>query len=651
MSLGFVVVPKENCPHILETKLRSRNFSPEAFSTVCDSCQDGQENWVCLVCYSVQCSSYINSHMLQHYSETGHSTVLSLKDLSIWCYLCDSYITSPKIEKFVRRLSDVKYAGHNNDKEDANPEENKYSVVLTGANIEDGDQIRVDELQKELEAAKNARVVDGMYAITPKDDCPHVTEVNLASDYRTFEDILVNTACTDCENTNENWVCLKCGIVKCSRYVNEHMLMHAIESSHALALSFSDLSFWCYHCESYIVDLDLTQIYRLFQDKKFGKAHPSPYNSTAHVSEEEKIEYFDTEEELDAKIETLATWIRESNYFIAFTGAGISTSAGIPDYRSGFNTVLPTGAGCWERKAAKDKKAPKASVRTSILKAVPTLTHMSMLELVNAGYLKSVLSQNVDGLHRKSGIPVEKIAELHGNANVERCKKCGMEYMRDYGVRNNPDVHMHETGNYCDNPACGGVLVDTIINFGENLDESVLQKCSEDAGRSDLCLAMGSSLRVNPAALFPKEVAKHGKLVIVNLQKTPLDKYALCIHALCDVVMEKLMKKLGLTVPEFRLIKRIGISNQNHCVLIRGLDFNGAPYSILKKVTFKGRKDLQVLKEPFFINDSQKFTKIVLEFQGHYGESAYELDINSNSITNNEQIFDLAFDPVQQVWL
>ena len=217
------------------------------------------------------------------------------------------------------------------------------NIKITGL---EGEEIRKDDLQKELEAAKNARIVDGMYAVTPKDDCPHVNAVNLAENYSIYDQIHLNSSCTDCENTNENWVCLKCGIVKCSRYVNEHMLMHALESNHALALSLSDLSFWCYHCESYIVDLDLTDIYRLFSTKKFGNQKPNTYNSTAHATEEEKIEYFDTEEELNSKIDVLATWIKESQYFIAFTGAGISTSAGIPDYRSGAKTVLPTGAGC-----------------------------------------------------------------------------------------------------------------------------------------------------------------------------------------------------------------------------------------------------------------------------------------------------------------
>lgn len=576
--------------------------------------------------------------MKGHSISSGHQVVLSLTDFSVWCYSCDSYTNSPQIEFLVSQLESIKY-----------PPNKPLENVLES--IPAGDALRPGDLEKELEAAKNARIIDGMYAVTPKDDCPHVNELNLAADYSIFHNIKVDSICTDCDNTSENWVCLKCGIVKCSRYVNEHMLMHALESTHALALSFSDLSFWCYHCESYIVDLDLSEIYNLFSHKKFGKAKPNAYNSTAHVSEEEKIEYFDTEEELDAKVKTLAQWIRESNHFMAFTGAGISTSAGIPDYRSGFNTVLPTGAGCWERKSAKNNKAPKPSLRNAITKAIPTPTHMAFVKLVESGYLKYMLSQNVDGLHRKSGIPVEKLAELHGNANVEKCKKCGMEYMRDFGVRNNPHVHMHETGNLCDDFSCGGELIDTIVNFGENLDSEVLEKTSENTNRSDLCLAMGSSLRVNPAALFPKTVASNGRLVIVNLQKTPLDKVALCIHAMCDVVMQKLMNELGLEIPEFRLKRRVGVRRNCGKIIVRGLDFNGAPYSILTKVLFRGSNQIELKKEPFFIDASEVFNEIVLSFQGHYGEPEYCIRANSQEITEIEQIHELVYDPFAGLWV
>lgn len=630
MSEGFAVTPKNDCPHCLDLDTQHLTNDSSIFTSGCQDCSDFRENWLCLDCKTIACSSYVNKHMSAHSTLSSHQTVLSLIDLSAWCYACESYITSPLIENIVRVLGDFK---HN------------VEVRPLDSDLSD---IRISDLQKELEAAKNAKQVGGMYAISPKDDCPHVITEHITEDLSIFEDIRVDSSCTDCSNTQENWVCLKCGIVKCSRYVQEHMLFHALETTHPIALSFSDLSFWCYACESYIVDHDLAEIYKIFAGKKFGPAGPNVYNSTAHITEEEKKEYFDTEEELETKIEILADWVRNSRCCIAFTGAGISTSAGIPDYRSGFNTVLPTGAGCWERKAAGKVGKEKPKLRTAIEKALPTYTHMALFELMNRGLMKYLLSQNVDGLHRKSGIPVERLAELHGNANVEKCKVCKKEYMRDYGVRNNLNVHMHETGSFCDDPVCRGSLVDTIINFGENLDPDVLSKCYLASEEADLCIAMGSSLRVNPAALFPKAVSTHGKLVVVNLQKTPLDKHALKINALCDTVMIKLAEKLGIEVQQFKLRRRIAIGKQGENYLVRGIDFNGDPYSILTKVDFQG---LVVESEPFMLDCQRSFSWIELHFQGHYGETPLKLQIESWDVKEEEKIFDIVYDPYTGNWL
>ena len=202
--------------------------------------------------------------------------------------------------------------------------------------------------------------------------------------------------------------------------------------------------------------------------KYFEKTLQKPKMDTALKTEEEKKEYFDTKEELKQKAQTLAGWILQSNHFVAFTGAGLSTAAGIPDYRSGANTVLPTGAGCWEKAANIDKArkagtlknepASTATLRVGIEKAKATKSHMALAELMNKGLLKHVISQNTDGLHRKSGIPSDKISELHGNTNLEVCKKCKKGYMRDFQVRIAIKYNSHNTGRKCENKSCGGDL-------------------------------------------------------------------------------------------------------------------------------------------------------------------------------------------------
>lgn len=162
-------------------------------------------------------------------------------------------------------------------------------------------------------------------------------------------------------------------------------------------------------------------------------------------------------------------------------------------------------------------------------------------------------------MHRRSGFSPAHLAELHGNTNLEKCTKCKKAYLRDFRTRTAQTVHDHKTTRKCDDNACKGQLLDSIINFGENLPERELDDGFKHSEKSDLQLILGSSLRVTPAADMPAETAKKGgKLVIVNLQKTPLDSVAaLRINAMCDDVMVLLMKKLSLNIPEFQLERRV----------------------------------------------------------------------------------------------
>lgn len=117
------------------------------------------------------------------------------------------------------------------------------------------------------------------------------------------------------------------------------------------------------------------------------------------------------------------------------------------------NTVLPTGPGCWELAANKGKKAlaaKKKAVKTSMISAYPSPTHMSFVAMLESGIMKYIVSQNIDGLHLRSGVPADKIAELHGNTNLEKCKECGRKFLRDFRVRNAQKVHSHKTGRFCD---------------------------------------------------------------------------------------------------------------------------------------------------------------------------------------------------------
>lgn len=388
--------------------------------------------------------------------------------------------------------------------------------------------------------------------------------------------------------------------------------------------------------------------------------------NSAIQNEEDKREYFDSDTELETKVNLLTEWIRNSNHFIAFTGAGISTSAGIPDYRSGYNTVLPTGPGEWE-KAAQKRPSNQKLLLSPIEKALPTSTHMSLVKLMNENYLKCLVSQNIDGLHRKSGISPSRLTEVHGNTNLELCKKCGKEYMRDFEVRNNTHIHSHETGRSCDDPECKGELIDSIINFGENLNSKIIQKAFKHGRKADVCLVLGTSLRVRPAALVAAETAERGgKLVIVNIQKTPYDDCAsLVIHAFCDTVMNMVMEKLKLTIPCFKLIRRLKIrktlemptqqSSLRECITFTGVDLNGNPFTLFPQIDIKysEKEKVSLKSEPMKIYSS-KFEDpfyMVVHFQGHYNEPDLVFPFDPNCLDVSESVtYEMNYNPDSREW-
>jgi NAD-dependent SIR2 family protein deacetylase len=204
---------------------------------------------------------------------------------------------------------------------------------------------------------------------------------------------------------------------------------------------------------------------------------------------------------LDQRIHIFARWLYESKYPVIFTGAGISTESGLPDFRG------PDGL--WTRQ---DKGLPPRPMAVSWDDVEPNAGHLSIRELQRLGKLKFLISQNVDNLHLKSGIKPELLAELHGNITKLRCKTCGNLVSRSEAFKS------------C---RCGGELVKSVVDFGESLPEKDLRLSFEHTRKSDVFVVVGSSLVVTPAADMPREALHSGaKLVIINQGKTPFDHRA-----------------------------------------------------------------------------------------------------------------------------
>eukprot|EP00466_Bigelowiella_natans_P002424 jgi/Bigna1/56526/estExt_Genewise1Plus.C_1020019 len=197
-----------------------------------------------------------------------------------------------------------------------------------------------------------------------------------------------------------------------------------------------------------------------------------------------------------------------------------------------------------------------------VIKCCPTKTHMGLVELQRRGILKYLISQNCDGIHRRSGIPSHSISELHGNSNMEECEKCGQQYFRDFSCHRIKRSRDHFTGRYCSHKDCNGRLLEYTIDFGQNLPERPLEKAIENSKKADVHVVFGSSLTVSPACEMPLISKKKGAFfAICNLQKTPLTEEAdLHIFAKTDVVMEKLMKELEHPIPKWTLNRHLKIS-------------------------------------------------------------------------------------------
>jgi len=377
--------------------------------------------------------------------------------------------------------------------------------------------------------------------------------------------------------------------------------------------------------------------------------------STAHKNPEMMAEFEEDLQSLEKKAKTVASYLLQGKHAIAFTGAGVSTSAGIPDFRG------PEGV--WTLQAeGRARTAPT----TSTLKAIPTPTHMALLRLIEEGYLKFLVSQNTDGLHRRSGVPPDKIAELHGNQNLEICKDCCAQYLRDYSTRRPGNaVTNHETGRFCSK--CAHELHDSIINFGEPLPRSEIMKAFEHAQKADVCLTLGSSLTVSPAADIPGMVGKANyqgdksrHLIICNLQRTPLDPYSdVRVHSKTDTFMELLMKEMNLDIPEWRLRRQVLVTQTTQddktVLTVAGVDVDGTPVSIFKQVEFQaGSHHGVAISEPLSIRllrlPAEFELGIKFTFFGHYNEPEFVLPYTVLPVENSSQIFRFSYNPFQRKW-
>jgi NAD-dependent deacetylase len=226
-------------------------------------------------------------------------------------------------------------------------------------------------------------------------------------------------------------------------------------------------------------------------------------------------------------LEEFASRIRQSNEIVVFTGAGISTESGIPDFRS------PGGIWTRYRPVTFQEYVSNEEARVEAWKrrleafdahknAKPNIGHYFAHSLYIRGKLIGLITQNVDGLHSDTGLPEEKIVELHGTNRKIVCLSCAKEFDPDPIVKR---LVGNFTSPKCD--ACGGILKSATISFGQAMPEKAMRQAQEWTERGNLFIVMGSSLQVQPAASFPVIAKRNAALLaIINREPGPLDDIA-----------------------------------------------------------------------------------------------------------------------------
>ncbi len=248
---------------------------------------------------------------------------------------------------------------------------------------------------------------------------------------------------------------------------------------------------------------------------------------------------------MDEKITRMAEKIKSARKLVVFTGAGMSTESGIPDYRS--------QGGLWDRfqpvyfdefMSSRQSRIrywqQRMDMEKSLCKAEPNAGHLSLAALHDHGRLHALITQNIDGLHQASGIPGEKIIELHGNTRRVRCMSCkALKSWED-------TLKMIEAGDPTPECECGGYLKPDTISFGQSMPVKETGRAVKLSSECDVFIVIGSTLLVQPASLMPEYARSAGAFLgIINLSETPYDgKCDLLIRGKAGQVLQAITERV-----------------------------------------------------------------------------------------------------------
>ena len=543
----MIVNFRKDCPHVLRGNLmKLEDFKKISFKNLkCEKCDEKIELWICLHCGKSFCSKYRNSHFIEHNNENKeHLLFLGIMELSVWCYECLDIDKNPS-----------------NDKKGCYIESN-----ITNEYIKIYENFKFKELKDKgkEEKEKNEKIINentkkNEEEIIPEKNelCSHALNDNIADqekfDYNKFIEERGNI-CLKMEQKNYVCICLNCmEILDCKDKLDKH---YNGNKSHRLYINLKNWKIICLEC-SHQYNISLVEtilkyriIYNLIREIEL---YP-PSNKLILTKEEiYNIKYEKIKNKLINK--------KYSN-ILFMVGAGISTSAGIPDFRSQtglfkqlqdkYNLSCPKEFFLKKTFLEKPQYFYEFTKLFDLSKINSTISHKFMNFFVRKNLVKYIFTQNIDGLEIKAKIPEEKLIFAHGNFYKGHCGKCDKEIdieKINEGIKNDKIY-------YC--PVCNGPCKPNVVFYGENLPVRFFEKLDECRKNNiNLIIIMGTSLKVHPFASIPYLVNPKADIIVFNMEKVgeyPYDSLlskSLFIEGKTDENVVKFLKDINM-LDEFK---------------------------------------------------------------------------------------------------
>ena len=505
----MIVNFRKDCPHALKDNLMSlEDFKKIHFEKLkCEKCEEKTELWICLHCGLSFCSRYIKSHFIEHNNENKeHILFLSIMDLSIWCYECldinnkesndlkGCYIESSKTNEYIKIYENFKF------------QEAKQIAI-------EEDKIK-EEMNKEINNEPQEKIQEA-FLEEKKELCGHLLNEEIADqknfDYLKFLDM---RGLIVVKKKIHNYVCLCLNCMEVI-YSKEKTFEHYNNQKHKLFLNFKNWRLLCLDCSC---QCDILLAEKILKYKIICtllnevEIFPPSHKLILPKKEIQEIKYDNLKNNLMNK---------KYSKILFMVGAGISTSAGIPDFRSKtglfkqlqdkYNLSSPEEFFLKQTFLEKPQYFYEFTKLFDLSKINSTITHKFMKFFVDKNIVKYIYTQNIDGLEIKAKIPNDKLIFAHGNFYNGHCAKCNKEIDIQ---KINEGIEKGEIY-YC--PECKGPCKPNVVFYGESLPQRFFEKLQE-CKDVDLIIIMGTSLKVQPFASIPYLTNPKADILVINME-------------------------------------------------------------------------------------------------------------------------------------